>query len=165
MFAALTFDRDPLRLQDFLGGSLQWLQAVGGFAALGLLFWFVFGLPRVRKQDRDTVPNWFRVVFLAASLTVWANSAGVRFPIEECGLSSLYSRRQAANFRRASTKTKNSSPLRHSSRSLPLKLSMKPFSVGRPGLMKSRWTPLLCAQRSIACEKNSVPLSTVISFG
>src|SRR5207248_1174093 len=82
--------------------------------------------------DQNQVED-FASFFPAATLTVRANSTGVRFPIEECGLSSLYSRRQAASFRRASTKFKNSSPLRHSSRSLPLKLSMKPFSIGRPG--------------------------------
>src|SRR6267143_4665774 len=115
-------------------------------------------------MDQDQVED-FASVFSAATLTVRANSTGVRFPIEECGLSSLYSRRQAASFRRASTKSKNNSPLRHSSRNLPLKLSMKPFSIGRPGRMKSSFTPRRYAHWSMACEKNSVPLSTVISFG
>ena len=63
MFAALIFDRDPLRLADLPAGCLLWLQAAGGFAAMGLLLWFAFGLPRLRKQDRDAVPGWFRVVF------------------------------------------------------------------------------------------------------
>lgn len=39
----------------------------------------------------------------------------------------------ASSFRLASTKSKNISAFRHSSRCLPLKLSMSPFSVGRPG--------------------------------
>ena len=67
MFAALTFDRDPLRLNDLLSGSVLWLQAAGGFAAMGLLLWLVFGLPRLRKQELDAIPNWFRVLFLGAS--------------------------------------------------------------------------------------------------
>ena len=68
MFAALIFDRDPLRLDDLLGGGLLWLQAAGGFAALGLLLWFAFGLPRLRKQEVEAVPGWFRVVFIGACL-------------------------------------------------------------------------------------------------
>ena len=68
MFAALTFDRDPLLLQDLAGGILLWLQAAGGFAALGLLLWFAFGLPRLRKQEVEAVPGWFRVVFIGACL-------------------------------------------------------------------------------------------------
>jgi hypothetical protein len=89
MFAALTFDRDPLRLEDLVGGGLLWLQAAGGFAAMGLLLWFAFGLPRLRKQDLDAVPGWFRVVFVAACLgsvvgyavyVLVAIDAGVKVP-------------------------------------------------------------------------------------
>jgi len=48
-----------------------------------------------------------------------ANSAGVRYPMLLCGLSSLNSFCHAAIFRRASHKFSNQLVFRHSSRSLP----------------------------------------------
>ena len=54
---------------------------------------------------------------------------------------------------------------RHSSLSLPLKLSMKAFSVGFPGRMKARYTALASAQASITFPANSLPLSTVMDAG
>ena len=55
--------------------------------------------------------------------------------------------------------------LRHSSRSRPLKLSMKAFSTGLPGRMNSSRTSCAYAQASIARLTNSPPLSTVIAVG
>jgi hypothetical protein len=48
--------------------------------------------------------------------------------------------------------SKNNSALSSSSRSLPLKLSMYPFSIGRPGRMKSSFTWRWWAQASITFE-------------
>ncbi len=42
---------------------------------------------------------------------------------------------------------------------------MNPFSTGRPGRIKFRFTPLMYGQRSIAELANSLPLSTVIDSG
>ena len=43
---------------------------------------------------------------------------------------------------------RNTSELRHSSRSLPLKLSMKPFSTGLPGFGKvGKWNDWLPAKK------------------
>jgi hypothetical protein len=43
MFAALTFDRDPLTLSwdTFLGSLNSWTQIVGGFAMVGLVLWLI----------------------------------------------------------------------------------------------------------------------------
>ena len=59
----------------------------------------------------------------------------------------------------------NNSVFKHSSLSLPSKLSMKAFSVGFPGRMKARCTALASAQASITFPANSLPLSTVIDVG
>lgn len=67
MFAALTFDRDPLKMSDLPFGVLHWLQSAGGFASVGLLLFLLVGLPRWRKQDREAVPGWMTVLFLGAT--------------------------------------------------------------------------------------------------
>ena len=51
----------------------------------------------------------------------------------ECGRASLYCRRNAALTTRASARLRNHSTLRHSSRNLPLKLSLTPFCQGLQG--------------------------------
>src|SRR5215831_3084247 len=56
MFAALTFDREPLRAADLPAGLIHWVQAAGGFAAFGLVLFLVAGLPRWRAQDRAAGP-------------------------------------------------------------------------------------------------------------
>lgn len=65
MFAALEFDRDPLSWSDVPTGVLIWFQVVGGFAFLATLLWLVFRWPRKRRRDREAVPPWQRLFFLA----------------------------------------------------------------------------------------------------
>src|SRR5438552_2731010 len=60
MFAVLYFERDPLRLQDVPAGLVYWVQAVGGFAMVGLLLWLALGWTRLRPADRDRIPYWQR---------------------------------------------------------------------------------------------------------
>jgi hypothetical protein len=70
MFAALTFDRDPLRWGDLPAGVLYWLQVAGGFAFLGLMVWVVFGLilglSRLDARARAALPRWQVILFTAA---------------------------------------------------------------------------------------------------
>src|SRR4051812_39868421 len=68
MFAALFFERDPLRLADFLPGLVLWVQVAGGFAAVGLVLWYLLGLPRWRREDYALVPGWQKVLFVGSSL-------------------------------------------------------------------------------------------------
>jgi hypothetical protein len=86
-----------------------------------------------------------------------ANSAGVSSASQLCGRWWLVASRQAARSRAASAIVGKIPTFRHSSRSRPLKLSMKPFSVGHPGRMKANWTPRPCAQTSISLRANSLP--------
>jgi hypothetical protein len=62
-------------------------------------------------------------------------AAGVRPASAECGRTSLKSRRQSASTRRACRMELNSVSFKHSSRSLPMKLSTKAFCCGLPGAM------------------------------
>src|SRR4051812_39535875 len=66
MFAALFFERDPLRWSDAPVGLILWLQAAGGFAAPGLILWTLLALPRWRKEDRDAVPTWQAFLFFGS---------------------------------------------------------------------------------------------------
>jgi hypothetical protein len=72
MFAALTFERDPLRMQDLSAGLLTWVQVAGGVAALGLVLWLLLGLPRWRAVDRARVPAWESTLFLIAAIAAAA---------------------------------------------------------------------------------------------
>src|SRR3954469_23654067 len=63
VFASIIIERDPLRWADLPAGLLMWLQAAGGFAALGLLLWLLLGLPRMRPEDRKAVPGWESLLF------------------------------------------------------------------------------------------------------
>jgi hypothetical protein len=54
---------------------------------------------------------------------------------------------------------RNHSRLRHSSRNLPLKLSVAPFCQGLPGSINAVSIPMLVIQISSARETNSGPLS------
>jgi hypothetical protein len=67
MFAALTFERDPVTLTaaTFLGGLNSWLQTFGGFAAVGLLLWLTaFAAARRRSRSLDVLSRAGSVVFL-----------------------------------------------------------------------------------------------------
>ena len=63
------------------------------------------------------------------------DAAGVRYARLEWGRTSLQSRRQASSLARASARERNRVSFSSSSRSLPLKLSLKPFCWGLPGAM------------------------------
>ena len=60
---------------------------------------------------------------------------------------------------------KNQLSFKHSSRNVPLKLSIKQLSVGLPGLIKCSFTPRLYAHASKARLMNSGPLSTTMLSG
>lgn len=76
MFAALTFDRDPPKLEDLPVGLFQWFQSAGVFATIGLALFLLIGLPRWRDEDRKGVPRWMSLLFLAATgLSVLAYAA------------------------------------------------------------------------------------------
>src|SRR5262245_30915681 len=60
MFATLVLEREPLQWSDLPGAILSWVQDVGGFAAVGLVIWFVVtrlqqsgGPPEGPKPIRD----------------------------------------------------------------------------------------------------------------
>jgi hypothetical protein len=67
MFAALVFDRDPLRMEDLPFGVIRWIQSAGGFATVGLILFLLLGLPRWRSQDRASVPGWMSGLFMGAT--------------------------------------------------------------------------------------------------
>ena len=73
--------------------------------------------------------------------------------------------RQSSIVTRESARSWNQFRFRHSSRNLPLKLSMYPFSVGLPGVIKCSLTPLSLAQAARALLVNSGPLSTTSAWG
>jgi len=59
MFAALFFDRgDPLRFQDLPHALVTSVQVWGSIAAVALLFWLIFGLPRLPASERKRIPPW-----------------------------------------------------------------------------------------------------------
>src|SRR5947209_4716863 len=67
MFAALAFDRPPLQYEDVPGGFLSWVQDAGGFAAVGLLTWFLLRFVMRQPADRSRKrPRWESVLFLLA---------------------------------------------------------------------------------------------------
>jgi hypothetical protein len=71
MFAVLFLERDPLRLEDVPLGIWHWVQTVGGFAMVGLLFWLVFDWARRRPIDRARVPPW-QTLFVLVGIVVAA---------------------------------------------------------------------------------------------
>lgn len=64
MFAVLTFDRDPMRIQDVPAELVSWIQIAGGWAAFGALVWLLSGYSRMRAEDRARIPSWQKWVFL-----------------------------------------------------------------------------------------------------
>src|SRR5438552_8301172 len=59
----------------------------------------------------------------------------------------------------ASVRDRNHSRLRHSSRNLPLKLSVTPFCQGLPGSINAVPMPCVTIQDNSALDTNSGPLS------
>jgi ABC-type transport system involved in multi-copper enzyme maturation permease subunit len=90
MFAVMTFERDPMRLQDVPSGLLSWIQIAGGWAAVGVLFWLLAFYTRMRGVDKARIAPWLQRVFVmgaAASLAGYvayfallAASAAVKNP-------------------------------------------------------------------------------------
>src|SRR4051812_15097679 len=68
MFGALFFERDPLLLRDLPARVLSWFQDAGGFAMAGLVLWLLIGLPRWRSDERASVPDWQKRLFLGAAI-------------------------------------------------------------------------------------------------
>jgi len=62
-----------------------------------------------------------------------ANSSGVMYPKLLCGRSPLYTSLYDSIFSLALAMVWNQLAFRHSSRRRPLKLSTRPFCIGRPG--------------------------------
>jgi hypothetical protein len=77
----------------------------------------------------------------------------------ECGRNSLKCRRHASMITFAPARERNHSRLRHSSRNLPLKLSVTPFCQGLPGLINAVPIPCATIQDNSALDTNSGPLS------
>jgi hypothetical protein len=65
----------------------------------------------------------------------------------------------------ASCNERNQCSLKHSSRNLPLKLSITPFWTGFPSWMRCGLTPCWPAHASNAVPKNSGPLSRITVSG
>ena len=90
---------------------------------------------------------------------------GVRSPSTLWGRWWLSWYRRAASFCRVSSRDRNHSTFKHSFRQRPLKLSMKPFSIGRPVRMKINCTPCSIAQASKTRPANSLPSARPHSTG
>jgi hypothetical protein len=68
MFAALPIERELFGLRDLLPGLLYWIEAAGGYATIGLLLWFLLGLPMMKRKDRERIPGWVVSAFVLASV-------------------------------------------------------------------------------------------------
>jgi len=67
MFAyVMTFDRDPMRIQDIPAQLFSWIQSAGGWAALGVFLWLLAGYTRMRPEDRARIASWQKRLFLAS---------------------------------------------------------------------------------------------------
>jgi ABC-type transport system involved in multi-copper enzyme maturation permease subunit len=67
MFASLPIERELLTFKDLLPGFLYWVEAVGGYATVGLVLWFILGLTLMKRKDRQRIPSWMASAFVAAS--------------------------------------------------------------------------------------------------
>ena len=103
--------------------------------------------------------HWKVASGFAAMPQDFLNAAGVCCPRLECGRTSLQCRRHVSITTFASFLLRNHCIARHSPRNLPLKLSFVPFCQGLPGSMSAVSSPFATAQRRIAFETNSGPLS------
>ena len=84
-------------------------------------------------------------------LQLAANAAGVNIPRPRWGRSVLYSTTQSLITTRASSRLSNSSPLRTSSRIVPLKRSTNAFCCGLPFSMNAVCTPWPASQSPRLC--------------
>jgi hypothetical protein len=113
----------------------------------------------------STGPVSVRGVALIRSLQRAAKSCGVIMSSPRCGRCVLYCLRQASMRTRASSTLSNSSPLRSSSRSVPLKRSTNRFCCGLPFSMNAATTSCFASQSSNVAAMNSRPLSERKSCG
>src|SRR5262249_46743120 len=88
-----------------------------------------------------------------------ASGAGGRYPRLLWGRTVLYRTRHRSISTFASSRVSKISPSSNSSRSLPLKLTIYPFSHGLPGSMYNVPTPTRPSQLRTALAVNSGPLS------
>jgi ABC-type transport system involved in multi-copper enzyme maturation permease subunit len=75
MFGSMEFEHDPLGFSDLPAAIMNWTQVVGALSMVGVFLWLLFGLPFLRRSDRDRIPVWqfkafFGAVILAAILYV-----------------------------------------------------------------------------------------------
>jgi hypothetical protein len=63
MFGALTFDRDPLRLQDIPYLLRDWTQTTGGFAAIALVVWVILWECGLFRKTAARAPEWLPAFF------------------------------------------------------------------------------------------------------
>jgi ABC-type transport system involved in multi-copper enzyme maturation permease subunit len=64
MFAVLTFDRDPMRIQDVPNGIFYWIQIAGGWAAFAVLVWLLTSYRRMRPEERAQISPWQKRIFV-----------------------------------------------------------------------------------------------------
>ncbi len=76
MFAVMTFDRDPMRLQDVPAELFLWVQTAGGWAAFGAVMWLAVYYTRLREEDRTRIPAWQRTLFTVSLLVSFAGYLG-----------------------------------------------------------------------------------------
>src|SRR5580692_1282973 len=67
MFAALPIERELFTFQDLLPGLIYWLEAVGGYALVGLILWLILGLTAMKHKDRARIPSWVAFAFVTAT--------------------------------------------------------------------------------------------------
>jgi hypothetical protein len=67
MFAALPIERDLLGYKDLLPGFLYWIESVGGYAAFGLVLWFIVGLSVMKRKDRERIPSWLSTIVVGGT--------------------------------------------------------------------------------------------------
>ncbi len=90
MFAALQFERDPLRLADTAAGFFLWVQIAGGFAVLAALLWLPFGLVRAGRPGQERAPAWQRLCFIVGlAVGVLGYAAGLILTILAAGAIAL----------------------------------------------------------------------------
>lgn len=81
MFAyVMTFDRDPMRMQEVPNQLVAWVQNAGGWAAFTVLVWVLVGYTRMRAEDRARIAPWQKRVFMLGiviSLLGYLSAGGV----------------------------------------------------------------------------------------
>jgi ABC-type transport system involved in multi-copper enzyme maturation permease subunit len=89
MFAVLTFERDPMRIQDVPASLMTWIQSAGGWAACGVALWLLSFYPRMRPEERARIVPWQKRIFVTSvvvallayvvALAAWSIAFAPRF--------------------------------------------------------------------------------------